>query len=74
MISRSKLPLGLGQSEFAQVEATSGFSEQTTPASQQILDANASVSSIRFVDKDLESEDQRGSLKTLHGGEWREFD
>ncbi|CAE7337241.1 unnamed protein product, partial [Symbiodinium sp. KB8] len=42
------------------VYATSGFSEQTTPASHQILDANASVSSIRLVDKDLESEDQEG--------------
>ena len=36
-------------------EATSGFAEQTTPASLEIVDANASVSNIRFVDKDLES-------------------
>ncbi|CAE6912079.1 unnamed protein product [Symbiodinium natans] len=44
------------------IYATSGFAEQTTPASLEIVDANASVSNIRFVDKDLESKELGGDV------------
>ena len=36
------------------VEARSSFAEQSTPATYAVVDANASVSGINFVDKDLE--------------------
>ncbi|CAK9114759.1 unnamed protein product [Durusdinium trenchii] len=44
------------------IYARSSFAEQSTPATYAVVDANASVSGINFVDKDLEYKEIGGTL------------